>query len=69
MWVPSGADWELAGETGCKRAKEDRNRSRLGGSSANQSGLKDSSKTYVGRLEYQSPDIAVGFGLDGLDGI
>lgn len=68
MWVPSGADWELAGETGCKRAKEDRNRGRLEGSSANQSGLKDN-RAYVGRLEYQSPDITVGFGLDGLNGI
>jgi hypothetical protein len=24
MWVPSGIDWELAGETRRKRAKEDR---------------------------------------------
>jgi len=31
MWVPSGVDWELAGETRRKRAKEDRNRGGLGG--------------------------------------
>jgi len=34
MWIPGGVDWELTGETGCKGAKEDRNRSGLGRSSA-----------------------------------
>lgn len=64
--VPSGVDWEFTGEARCKRAKEDRNRSGLGESLANQRGLEDR-RAYVRRLEYQSPDIAVRLGLDGLN--
>lgn len=42
VWVPRGVDWEFTRKTGCKRAKEDRNRSGLQRqSSANRRGLKD----------------------------
>lgn len=48
VWVSSGVDWVLTGETGGKRAKKDRDRSRLVKSLVNRRGLKVERRTFVG---------------------